>query len=249
MDPLQQSNVGNLLLRYCAPEDFELLRPHLTRQDLPTHTVVARPNEPIEFVYFPEGGVVSIVAEQEGGDKVEVGLIGLEGVSGTAVLLDAEQSPQTSMIQIDGAPALIMEASRLVRICEERPSLRKLFLRFAQSLNVQAATTAAANAHLALPERLARWLLMCHDRVGGDQLELTHEFMSMMLAVRRSSVTVTLHALEGTRAIRGTRGAVTVLDRERLEEIAGHSYGEAEAEYRRLVGPFGKGKHGLKSVA
>ena len=84
---------------------------------------------------------------------------------------------------------------------------------------------------------------------AGDQLELTHEFMSMMLAVRRSSVTMTLHTLEGTRAIRGTRGFVTVLDRGRLEEIAGCSYGEAEDEYRRLVGPFGKGKHGLKSVA
>lgn len=249
MEPLQQSNVSNLLLRYCTPEDFELLRPHLTRHDLPTHTVVVRPNEPIEFVYFPEGGVVSIVAEQEGGDKVEVGLVGLEGMSGTAVLLDAGQSPQPCMIQIDGAPALKMDAQQLVRICDAKPSLRKLLLRFVQALNVQAASTAAANAHLALPERLARWLLMCHDRVPGDQLELTHEFMSMMLAVRRSSVTVTLHALEGTRAIRGTRGSITVLDRERLEEIAGHSYGEAETEYRRLVGPFGKGKHGLRRVA
>jgi len=90
---------------------------------------------------------------------------------------------------------------------------------------------------------------MCHDRVGGDHLELTHEFMSMMLAVRRSSVTVTLHALEGIRAIRGTRGSVTILDRALLEEFAGASYGEAENEYRRLLGPFGKGKHGLRSVA
>ena len=122
-------------------------------------------------------------------------------------------------------------------------------MRFVQALNVQAASTAAANAHFDLPERLARWLLMCHDRVSSDQLELTHEFMAMMLAVRRSSVTVTLHTLEGTRAIRGTRGSVTVLDRARLEEIAGSSYGEPEDEYRRLLGPFGKGKHGLKSDA
>ena len=249
MEPLQQSTVGNLLLRYCEPDDFELLRPYLTRRTLPTHSVVVRPNQPIEHLYFPEGGVISIVAEQEDGDKIEVGLVGHEGVSGSAVLLDAGQSPQMCMVQINGAPALEIPADRRVEPFEVSASLRKLLLRFVQSLNVQAASTAAANVHMALPERLARWLLMCHDRVDGDQLELTHEFMSMILAVRRSSVTMTLHTLEGTRAIRGTRGFVTVLDRGRLEEIAGCSYGEAEDEYRRLVGPFGKGKHGLKSVA
>ena len=245
MEALQQSTVGNLLLRYCEPRDFDILRPHLRRRNLPTHTVVVRPNEPIEYVYFPEGGVVSIVAD-EGGDKVEVGLVGYDGMSGTAVLLDAGQSPQASMVQINGSPALEMASGQLVQACDASPTLRRLFLRFVQSLNVQAASTAAANSSFALPERLARWLLMCHDRVDGDQLELTHEFMSMMLGVRRSSVTLTLHTLEGTRAIRGW---ITVLDRQRLEEIAGESYGEPENEYRRLVGPFGKGMHRLKTVA
>jgi CRP-like cAMP-binding protein len=249
MQALHQSNVGNLLLRCCEPDDFELLRPHLIRQNLPTHRVVVQPNEPIKLVFFPEGGVVSIVAEQEQGDKIEVGLVGCEGMTGTAVLLDCDQSPHASMIQINGSPALGIATEQLVQACEASASLRKLLLRFVQALSVQAAATAAANAHFALPERLARWLLMCHDRVGGDQIELTHEFMSMMLAVRRSSVTVTLHILEGTRAIRGTRGWVTVLDRDRLEEIAGHSYGEPEKEYRRLLGPFGKGGHGLKTAA
>jgi CRP-like cAMP-binding protein len=248
MEALQQSAVGNLLLRYCEPRDFDILRPHLRRRNLPTHTVVVRPNEPIEHVYFPEGCVVSIVAD-ESGDKVEVGLVGYEGMSGTAVLLDAGQSPQASMVQINGSPALEIASEQLVQACDASPTLRKLFLRFVQSLNVQAASTAAANSYFALPERLARWLLMCHDRVDGDQLELTHEFMSMMLGVRRSSVTLTLHTLEGTRAIRGTRGWITVLDRQRLEEIAGESYGEPENEYRRLVGPFGKGMHRLKTVA
>jgi CRP-like cAMP-binding protein len=248
MEALQQSTVGNLLLRYCEPRDFDMLKPHLRRRNLPTHTVVVRPNEPIEHVYFPEGCVVSIVAD-EGGDKVEVGLVGYDGMSGTAVLLDAGQSPQASMVQINGSPALEIASEQLVQACDASPTLRKLFLRFVQSLNVQAASTAAANSSFALPERLARWLLMCHDRVDGDQLELTHEFMSMMLGVRRSSVTLTLHTLEGTRAIRGTRGWITVLDRQRLEEIAGDSYGEPENEYRRLVGPYGKGTHGMRTVA
>ena len=248
MEALQQSAAGNLLLPYCEPSHFDILSPHLRMRNLPTHTVVVRPNEPIEHVYFPEGCVVSIVAD-EGGDKVEVGLVGYDGMSGTAVLLDAGQSPQASMVQINGSPALEIASEQLVQACDASPTLRKLFLRFVQSLNVQAASTAAANSSFALPERLARWLLMCHDRVDGDQLELTHEFMSMMLGVRRSSVTLTLHTLEGTRAIRGTRGWITVLDRQRLEEIAGESYGEPENEYRRLIGPFGKGMHRLRTVA
>ena len=124
----------------------------------------------------------------------------------------------------------------------------RLLMRYVQSLNVQASLTAASNAHYALPERLARWLLMCHDRSEGDGMELTHEFLSMMLAVRRSGVTVTLHTLEATGAIRSARGVVTVTNRERLEEIAGDAYGQAEAEYRRLIGPFGRGRHGVVAV-
>ena len=249
MTALQQADVGNLLLRYLSADDFALLQPYLSRLNLPVRTPLYDPNTPIHHVYFPEGGVASIVAEQEEGDKVEVGLFGYEGMSGTPIILGAGQSPQASMIQVNGAPAIRMEAGDFTAACDRSSSLRLLLLRFVQAMNVQAASTAAANAHYALPERLARWLLMCHDRVDSDHLELTHEFMSMMLAVRRSSVTVTLHTLEATHAIRATRGVITILDRARLEEMAAESYGGPEAEYRRLVGPFGKGKHGIKSVA
>ena len=249
MQALQQSSVGNALLRYCTADDFALLQPFLSRTHLELRMPLYEPNQPIHYVYFPEGGVCSIVAEQEAGDKVEVGLFGYEGMSGAPVILGAGQSPQASMIQINGAPGFQIGAADFIAACDRSGPLLKLMLRFVQAMNVQAASTAAANAHYALLERLARWLLMCHDRVDGDHLDLTHDFMSMMLAVRRSSVTVTLHTLEGTQAIRAVRGTVTVLDRNRLEEIAGESYGEAETEYRRLIGPFGKGKHGMEAVA
>jgi len=101
------------------------------------------------------------------------------------------------------------------------------------------ALTAAANATCELAERCARWLLMCDDRLQSDRIELTHEFLSMMLAVRRSGVTVTLQALQETGAIRASRGVITISDRSRLEEIAGDCYGPAEAEYQRLIAPFG----------
>jgi CRP-like cAMP-binding protein len=169
-------------------------------------------------------------------------------MSGAAVIMRAEQSPHASMVQVGNPTAYSIPSDRLLEACDTSASLRRLLMRYVQSLNVQAALTAASNAHYALPERLARWLLMCHDRSESDRMELTHEFLSMMLAVRRSGVTVTLHTLEATGAIRSARGVVTVTNRERLEEIAGDAYGEAEAEYRRLIGPFGRGKHGMVAV-
>ncbi len=228
--------------------DLALLEPHLERTKLNLRDPVFTKNKPMERVHFPEDGVASIVSEQEDGEQVEVGLYGREGMSGSSVVLGAEQSPHSSMVQVGNPTTLNIASERLADACARSASLQRLLLRYVQTLTVQAALTAAANAHFALPERLARWLLMCHDRVDGDQMELTHDFMSMMLAVRRSGVTVTLHTLEGTGALRSKRGLVTITDRARLEEIAGEAYGQAEAEYRRLIGPFGRGRHGMAAV-
>ena len=235
-----QASTPNLLLRALSNDDYALLEPHFERIALRLKDRLFEPNVRPERVHFLESGVGSIVAIQEGEEQVEVGLYGREGMSGAAVILDAGQSPHASMVQSGDPSSLTIASERLVDACEQSTSLRNLLLRYAQSLNVQTALTATANAQYALPERLARWLLMCHDRLDDDRLELTHEFISMMLAVRRSGVTVTLHTLEAAGAVKATRGLVTVTDRARLEEIAGESYGQAEAEYRRLIGPFGK---------
>jgi CRP-like cAMP-binding protein len=243
-----QASIANLLLRALSEADFNLLEPHLDRQQLKLKDSIYQPNVPIERVYFLEDGVASIVSEQEGGDQVEVGLYGREGMSGSAVIMGAGQSPHASMIQVGNPTAHAISSAHLLAASDKSGSLRLLLMRYVQSLNVQAAMTAASNAHYALPERLARWLLMCHDRTEGDRMELTHEFLSMMLAVRRSGVTVTLHTLEATGAIRSVRGIVTVTNRGRLEEIAGDAYGQPEAEYRRLIGPFGRGRHGMAAV-
>ncbi len=239
MSPLQ-STTKNLLLGALAPADYALLQPHLQRSELEVRQPIFEPNMPMERVHFPEGGVISIISVQEPNEQVEIGLYGYEGMSGASVVLGAGQSPHRSMVQVNGTTSLHIASERLLEACGQSHSLHLTLLRYVQSLTVQAALTATANAHYELPERLARWLLMCHDRMESDQLELTHDFMSMMLAVRRSGVTVTLHTLEGTGSIRAQRGLVTIRNRARLEEIAGDSYGEAEKEYRRLVAPFGR---------
>ena len=241
MSSASQASTANLLLRAISPDDYALLEPHLERTDLSVRKVLFDAESPIERVHFPEGGVASIVIDDEGGETVELGLFGNDGMSGGPVLLGADQTPHRCFVQIDGGTSLHLSSDALLDACEQSATLRRVLLRFVHALAVQTAATASANAHYALPERLARWLLMCHDRVEGDRLPLTHEFMAQMLAVRRSGVTVTLHTLEATGAIRSTRGLVTVLDRARLREIAGDSYGTPEAEYARLIAPLGKG--------
>jgi CRP-like cAMP-binding protein len=195
--------------------------------------VLYEPHQPIEQVYFPESGYTSIVTNG-GGNQVELGIIGREGMVGVPVVLGVRRTPFQFFIQNAGN-GLRMAASALEETIDERPSLHRLLLRYAQALNVQTSVTAFANANHTLEMRLARWLLMCHDRLDGDDIEITHEFMAMMLGVRRAGVTTSLHILEGNRLIRSTRGLVTVRDREGLEKLADDAYGLPEAEYVRLM--------------
>jgi len=229
----------NLLLRALSRDDLALLEPHLEPVTLPLKAPLLHANEPIDRIYFLEDGVASIVSEHDTGRQVEIGIHGREGMSGVPVVLGAERSPHASMIQVGDAPAHGIASERLIDACAQSPALNQLLLRYAHTLSVQTALTAAANATCELAERCARWLLMCDDRLQSDRIELTHEFLSMMLAVRRSGVTVTLQALQETGAIRASRGVITISDRSRLEEIAGDCYGQAEAEYQRLIAPFG----------
>jgi CRP-like cAMP-binding protein len=131
-----------------------------------------------------------------------------------------------------------MPAAPLIEAVDKSATLRTLLLRYAQTLAIQTAYTALSNAVHQIDERLARWLLMCHDRVDGNDLALTHDFLSIMLAVRRPSVTTALHVLEGNGFIRSERGCIVVRNRAALEEFASDSYGAPEREYKRLIGPM-----------
>lgn len=241
MTDLTQASSANILIQQMQEQDFALLQRHLERVSIGFRECLFEANKPIEFVHFLEDGVASVTDPQRDGDEIEIGLFGREGFSGTAILLAVERTPHRSFLQVgDGVPALRIASDRLKDACEQSTTLRTLLLRYVQTFTVQAAQGSAANAHYGVPQRLARWLLMCHDRVGGDVLDLTHEFMSMMLGVRRAGVTIALHTLEGTGAIRATRGRVLVVDRDRLGELAGDCYGRPEDEYSRLIAPFGK---------
>ena len=234
------SYTANLLLAALSADDLALLKPSLERVDLEREQVLCAAMEPIRHVYFPEGGIASIVSVRPDSGRTEIGIFGREGVSGTPILLGLDRTPYETFMQVDGTTALRIDADRLQAAMAESRSLSALLLAYTQVALIQAAACAVGNAHHRLEARLARWLLMCHDRVDGDDIALTHEFMAMMIASQRSGVTVTLHVLEGIGAIRSKRGRVIILDRDKLEELAGDAYGEPEAEYRRLIGPFGR---------
>lgn len=232
----------NTLLTALPDDDLALLMPSLQRVPIEREQVLQARDQPTEHVYFLEGGIASIVSIRPESGRTEVGIFGREGVSGTSVLLGIDRSPHETFIQVNHSNALRIESDRLQAAMKASPSLTTALLAFVQVSLIQTAACAVGNAHHRLEARLARWLLMCHDRVDGDEIHLTHEFMAIMIASQRSGVTVTLHVLEGIGAIRSKRGKVIILDREKLEELAGDAYGEPEEEYRRLIGPFGRGK-------
>ena len=237
MPLIDQSALRNALLRRLRPEDFALLAPHLEPVELPQHMVLSEPDQPSEHAFFFERGLGSVIPTSQESQRVEAGLFGRDGFWPASLALGTDRSPYQTVVQIAGeGHRMPVEALRQA-IAASRP-LHDLLLRFAQALAVQTSYTALSNAAHPINERLARWLLMCHDRSVADEMALTHDFISIMLAVRRPSVTSALHVMEGNGFIRGTRGVVTMRDRPAMEEFAGDAYGRPEAEYARLIGPL-----------
>jgi len=233
--PRHSPPIRNCLLRALLPTDLALLQPHLKPVVLPLYKDIEWPNRPIETIVFMEAGIASVVAVQSDDTKVEVGLIGCEGMSGTAVVLGGDQSPHSTYMQVAGEGQRIT-AKELRKAMDASHSLRPLLLKFVQVFMVQTAHTAISNARAHIDQRLARWILMAHDRTGDDDLPLTHEFLALMLGVRRAGVTEAVQSLKRKKLIEGPRNHIVVLNRRGIERAAGNSYGTPEKEYRRLIG-------------
>ncbi|MBY3348467.1 Crp/Fnr family transcriptional regulator [Rhizobium laguerreae] len=235
MSDFSQSNVQNLLLRALAPEAFDLLRGTMQSVELPVKFELIAPDVPSETAYFLESGLGSVVAANADDEAVEVGHIGYEGMAGAHVFLKVDQTPNRTFMQVEGH-GISVRVSALLSMAQQVPSANDLLLRYVHCCELQLAHSALANARYNLTERLARWLLMCHDRLRDDDLPLTHEFLSLMLGVRRAGVTNEIHILEGVHAIKATRGNIRILDRRKLEHMAGGSYGMPEREYEQHTG-------------
>jgi len=231
----QSPRLRNQLLAALSPADLALVQPHLTLLAVPVRHEIERPNRRIDAVYFMNAGIASVVAVQADETQVEVGLIGPEGMSGTAVVLGGDQSPHSTYIQVSGEAQWI-KADQLRKAMKASDSLHSVLLKYVQVFMVQTTHTAIANARAQIDRRLARWLLMAHDRTGDKALPLTHEFLALMLGVRRPGVTEALQSLKRQKLIETRRNQIIVLNRNGIEKMAGNSYGVPEKEYRRLIG-------------
>ncbi len=224
----------NHLLSSLSEADFALIKTRLETVELGHRLSLEERNRPIEKVYFPEHGIASVVAVS-GEEQVEAGIIGREGMTGISVILGDDRSVNATFIQVAGS-GLALDSGVLRKAMQKSQSLRTLCLRFVQAFMTQMSHTALANGRAKVEERLARWLLMAHDRLEGKELPLTHEFLALMLGVRRAGVTTALQGLENQDFVSVKRGLIMMEDREGLMKFAGTAYGVPEVEYRRLTG-------------
>lgn len=227
-------NLRNRLLAALTPDLFDALCDQLEPVPLKPGEVLVRPGEPIRSVWFVESGIVSAIANTPEDRRIEIGLVGNEGFVGVPLLLGVDRTPHENLVQVDGT-ALRLTSAAFDEAVDRHAALRRLLLRYVHAFQIQTSQTALCNSSYNLEERLARWLTMCHDHIDGDEFPLTHEFLSIMLGVRRPGVTTTIHVLEGAGMIKARRSHIRIVDREKLQAAAGDSYGVAEAEYARII--------------
>ena len=232
----QQSAVRNRLLAALPPSEFAALANHLQPAKLELKQTLYEPGQRIQTVYFPEGGLVSHIAPLENGHSVEVGIIGREGLAWLPVVLGAERASTEAIVQME-ANAWHIRSDALRAAFDRSAALRSLLLRYVQAFHAQVAQTAACNAQHAVDVRLARWLLMQHDRAEQDEFPMTHEFLALMLGARRPSISVAAAVLQKLGAVRYTHGRMTVLDRAGLEAAACECYGTVQEQFDDLLGP------------
>jgi CRP-like cAMP-binding protein len=234
--PASPPGRSNLLLQAMPQADRDLLKVHLEPVNLDRGDICIESQKPLTHVYFLDGGMGSTIMPDDVHGSAEIGAQGYEGLIGVPVLLGADQTPHKTFMQVGGSARRIA-VEPLVKAMDESASLRKVLLRYAHVNLLQVGQTAYANARYKVEERLARWILMSADRLGSP-VSLTHDFLSLMLGVRRSSVTDAIHILEGERLIRASRGTIEVSDPDGLAKRSNGCYGVSEAEYERLIGPW-----------
>jgi len=232
--PLAAARPKNRLLGALPEAVYAALAPHLHAVTLDVREIVALPGQPYEYVYFPEDSIISVVNVMSNGSTVETGTIGSEGVAGLSALMDAVTSESKMFGQVPGR-SLRIRVDDIVPVIERERELRRLVNRYAQAYLTQVAQGAACNRLHGIEQRCARWLLMTHDRVAGDEFPLKQQFLAEMLGVRRAGVSVAASALQEAALIRYRRGAVQVLDRDGLEAAACECYGVIRQQFDRLL--------------
>ena len=216
--------VSSLILLSISDSDYRSLRPHLEYVSLPNHLVLHEAGGKLEFAYFPNRGLISLVVVMKDGRTAEAGIVGNEGFTGTLAAVGLSRSPLHTVVQITG-DGFRVEVGALQNTLESAPHLQLMLSRYAAIRGMQVAQTAACNRLHDIGQRLARWLLMTQDRVDSGSLPITHDFLATMLGTDRPSVSEAAGVLQKKKLIEYTRGAVKIVNRRKLENSACECYG------------------------
>jgi CRP-like cAMP-binding protein len=227
--------LGNRLLAALPPDAYERLRPHLEPMSFSLGEVVYESGAHMRYVYFPTTSHISLLYTMIDGSTAEMGLVGQEGVVGIALFMGGETTPNRAMVQGGGA-AYRMQAKAMLDEFKRGSEFQHLLLRYTQALITQISQTAVCNRLHSVEQRLCRWLLMTHDLAQTDELQMTHEFISNMLGVRREGVTVAAQRLQEMGMISYVRGHIQILDREQLLAHVCECYQVVKDEHARLLG-------------
>ena len=207
-----------------SDDEFSIVRPRLEAVEMPRYRMIYDQGDRIEHAYFPNEGMISLVVSTEDGRSVEVGIIGNEGVVGVPLAFGFDFAPTRAISQLPGS-GLRITSNDLRSAFSECSTLRQMIERYVLMQQLQVSQIAACNSLHDMEQRLARWLLMCQDRVNSEMLPLTHEFIAQMLGAGRPTVTIAAGVLERAGLIENTRGNVKIVNRKRLEDAACECYG------------------------
>ena len=229
---------SNKLLASLPQEDYERIAPSLKSVPMKLKNMFHRQDQPIQDVYFPGGGALSLVKTLNDGQVAEVACVGSEGAVGASVFFGQRFSDCDVLVQVTGPSAQVMSADFFNAEMEKRGAFFNRVVRYNQALMSQIMQTTVCNGLHSAEQRCCRWLLMTHDKAGADEFPLTHEFLATMLGVRRPTVTIVAHDLQRAGLIQYRRGSVRIVDRAKLEAASCECYATVREQMRRLLPDF-----------
>ena len=224
----------NRLLAALPSEDYQRLVPDLQAVELPQHRILYHAGENYQYAYFPSYSIVSSVAIMENGSTTEIGVIGNEGMVGLPIILDTSYTNSTAIVQV-GDGGYRISARRLQEEMNRQGALHRLLMRYVQARIIQLGQTAACNRYHTVEQRFARWLLTVRDSIQQDEFQLTQEFISQMLGVRRTGVTEVAIQFQQAGMIKYRRGSIRIISGQKLEAATCECYQLIEREFSRLL--------------
>ena len=225
----------NHLLRTLPPDEYARIAPHLDAVLMKARQIFHKQGEPIRWVYFPGGGACSLTKVMQDGQMAEIATVGSEGMIGASVFFGDEISTGDVIVQVPDGESQAMPVTAFIDEMHRHGAFYNRVIRYSQALTTQVMQTTACNGLHTVEQRCCRWLLMTRDRIGKDELPLTHDFLATLLGVRRPTVTLIVRRLQAMALVHSRRGFITIVDRPGLQRRSCECYETVKSNFRRLL--------------